>query len=326
MMKRTVKHRKRYMRILLVVLLLISVLGVMATGRISQADWIEEEEGIRYIQEDGQYAVGFLEIDEKRYYFDVDGNLVTGKFYVAEEDAYYFADEKGVLQYGAIQTEEDFFLTDEEGRLLTGFAEQDGKRYFFNDIAQLVVGWFKYEDNWYYSDGNGVVMTGFVTVDGYRYYFNADGTRVSDAVLEIEGITYVFNQDGSVDENATTLYPVFQYLNALREQKGCPEFTLNSKVQACAIIRASELVEGFSTDSTTALETLLANRGVDCAGGYEFAYGGLESYDIQRLMQDMEKDSNMHSVLYDTALSEIGLGVYVKDGKSYYNIIFIEGR
>lgn len=318
-----VKNRIKLWAGVVVGCIVICFLCLFAFHNVSYASWIEEEDGIKYIQDDGQFAIGFLEIDENRYYFDLDGHLVYGKFYVEEEDCYYYSNEEGIVQYGAIQTEDDFYITDATGKLLTGFAEYDGNRYYFNQIAQLVVGWFKHDNNWYYSDSTGKVMTGFVTVDGYRYYLHPDGTRVKEAVLEIDGITYLFNSDGSVDENATILYPVFQYLNKVRAQNRVTELILNDKVQACAILRASELVNGFSVDSAVSVEQLLANRGVKCIGGYEFAFGGVEGYDIERLMIDMQKDVNLMQVLNDKNVTEVGLGLYQQGDIYYYNLIFI---
>lgn len=318
---RIVNSRLIICRLFFVIVLL---LGVLCVTQSSYAYWVEEEEGIKYLQEDGQYAIGFIDVEEKRYYFDTDGHLVTGKFYVEEEDSYYYSDESGVLQYGAIHTEDDFFITDDNGKLLTGFAEHDGKRYYFNEIAQMVVGWFKYEDDWYYADSNGIIQTGFVNVDGYRYYLNPDGTRVSDAILEIEGVTYIFNADGSVDENATLTYPIFQHINNMRIQCGKPELLLNSKVQACALLRASDLVNGFSLEDAAPLESLLANRGVRCSGGYEFAFGGIEGYDFQKLTADMQKDNNIWNIVLDSNISEVGIGMYEEDDVIYYSILFVD--
>lgn len=307
----------------ILILAIVLVGGIYYSGKSSYAYWIEEDEGKKYIQWDGQFAIGFVDIEEQRYYFDADGHLVTGKFYVEEDDAYYYSDELGVLQYGAIQTEEDFFITDETGRLLTGFVEYDGKRYYFNEIAQMVVGWFRYENHWYYANSSGVIQTGFITLDGYRYYLNPDGTRVSDVILEIDGTTYIFNEDGSVDENATKTYPIFQYINDLRMQNKQSALLLNDKVQACALLRASGLVNGFSLENTEKLESLLANRGVRCLGGYEFAYGGIADYDFQRLMKDMQKDNNMMNAIMDSGVSEVGIGMCEDNDVMYYSIIFI---
>lgn len=303
--------------------IIVGILCIFAFYNTSYASWIAQEDGMKYIQEDGEYAIGFLDIDEKRYYFDADGHLVYGKFYVEQDDSYYFSNEEGVVQTGLIITEDNLFIADYTGKLATGFAEYDGERYYFNPIAELVVGWFKYEDNWYYSDSDGKVMTGFVTVDGYRYYLNPDGTRVKDALLEIDGDVYIFNSDGSVDENATALYPVFEYMNSVRQKQGVSLLQLNSKVQACAILRASNLSEGFSTETTISIEQLLANRGVKCNGGYEFAFGGLEQYDIQRLITDMQKDVLFMNVLSKADVTDVGIGVHEQTGVYYYDIIFI---
>lgn len=316
-------HRCKVLTCFIIILFAIFLCTVCFLGESSYATWVEEDDRIRYLQEDGQYAIGFQEIEEEKYYFDSDGDLVTGKFYVEEEDAYYYADSTGAVQYGFIQTEEEFFITDEQGRLLTGFVEYDGKKYFFNEISEVVVGWFKYEENWYYADHSGVIMTGFITVDGYRYYLNADGSRVKDAVIEIDGITYIINKDGTIDENATTLYPVFQCLNQIRAKQQASELLLNTKVQACAILRASELVDGFMVNSMDSLERLLANRGIQCNNGYEFSYGGIENYSIDRLIEDIQKDVNMQSVLAEDSISEVGLGMYVENDIYYYDIIFI---
>lgn len=322
-MKNNKKHNITY-GVIAVVTSLIIMGSVVLVKQPSFASWITQEDGTRYEKENGEYAVGFMDIDEKRYYFDENGLLVKGKFYVKDEDAYYYSDESGVVQNGVIKSEKEFYITDEAARIRTGFVDYENQRYYFNSNADIVTGWFKYEGNWYYADDKGAIMTGFLTVDGYRYYLNPDGTRVSDTTITIDGSIYVFNKDGSIDENATTLYPVYEYLNQIRTQMGKNELSMNAKVQACAILRAADLVNGFNqTGEADTIETLLKNRGVSCDGGYEFAYGGLEEYGIDRLMEDMKKDLNLQQILKQDNLSEAGLGIYEKDGIYYYDMIFI---
>lgn len=320
------KKKQHMMHKLFVALFLIAVAGsVLYLKQDTLASWVEEPDGTRYEQEDGEYAVGFTDIDGQRYYFTEDGYLVKGKFQVTEGDteSYYYADQDGVVQVGVIRTERELYLTDENGKILTGFVEIEGQRYYFNDRAELVTGWFKLSEDWFYGDGNGVIMTGFLTLDGYRYYLNPDGSRVSDTTMVIDGVTYIFNKDGSVDENATLLYPVVEYLNAVRMENGKGELVLNTRVQACAILRATGLVESYHvTDSTEPLENLLANRGVLCDGGYEFSYGGVENYGVEQLIEDMKLDTNLQQVLKED-MSEAGLGVFEQDGIYYYDVIMI---
>ncbi len=294
--------------------------GMLSPGLHAYASWEDTEDGMKYEMDDGQYAVGFSVIDGNMYYFNSDGFLQTGKFYVEEEAAYYYADKNGVIQTGIINTKKSFYVADENGKLQTGFMEFEGNRYFFNGNADLVVGWFHTDDHWYYANSEGILQTGFLELDGYRYYLNTDGTRVNDTVMEIEGTFYVFNKDGSIDENATQLYPVLQYINTIR-----PDICMNTKVQACAILLASELVNGY-VDSEYDVDTILKNRGVKCKNGYEFAYGGIEGYDNDKLISDMKLDPNLGIVLQDTTLTQVGLGIYEKDGLNYYDIIFISAE
>lgn len=304
---------------------MIILLCLFITKQSTFAAWIEEEDGKKYEKEDGKAATGFLEIDEKRYYFDEEGYLQTGKFYVKEEEAYYYANKKGVIQTGIIDTKNGFYITDDAGRIQTGFVQYENRRYYFNSKAEMETGWIKADENWYYADDTGVVATGFISLDGYRYYLGEDGIRVSNTVMEIDGITYIFNQDGSVDENATTLYPIYQYFTQMRDAYGISVPVLNPKVQACAILRAADLTGGYhtATEGGNSVETLLKNRGVKCSSGYEFSYGGIEGYGLEQLFMDIKRDINMDAALKDPSVTGVGLGLYQVDTVFYYDIIFI---
>lgn len=320
------KTRKYNWIILLTIAFAVIVSCVFLAQQPASASWETDNKGTYYENENGEIAVGFTEIDGVNYYFGEDGYLQTGKFYVKEENAYYYADKDGVIQTGVIATKKSFYVADDTGKIQTGFIDYENARYYFNEKADLVKGWLKADGNWYYADDDGVIMTGFIMLDGYRYYLGDDGVRVSDTVMEIDGITYIFNKDGSVDENATALYPVYQYMMAIRTENELPELQLDSKVQACAILRASELQNGYGESETGMLETLLKNRGVNSSGGYEFSYGGMEEYGIDRLLSDIARDINLENVLQNTAVTGVGLGVYQKDNISYYDIIFVCGQ
>lgn len=318
-------NKKRISIFILFSLCAVILLSLLLVKRQTFASWIEEEEGKKYEEEDGEFAIGFSEINEKRYYFDEEGYLQTGKFYVKEEDGYYYANKKGVIQTGIIDTKNGFYITDDAGRIQTGFVQYEGKQYYFNAKAEMETGWIKTDGNWYYADDTGVIATGFLTLDGYRYYLGEDGIRVSNTVMEIDGTTYIFNQDGSIDENATALYPIYQYFMQMRSSYGFSVLELNPKVQACAILRAAGLTEGYHAvpEGTDSVETLLKNRGVKCRNGYEFSYGGIEGYGLEQLFSDVKRDINMDVALKDASVTGVGLGLYQKDAVFYYDIIFI---
>ncbi len=297
--------------------------GVFSCHQAVKADWIETPEGTQYEQTEGQYAVGFTQIQGKRYYFNADGYLKKGKFKVKEDGntAYYYADKQGVIQTGLIETKKYIYQTDETGKILTGFVDIAGQRYYFNENAEPVTGWFQWEGNWYYGEDKGRLATGFLELNGYRYYMNPDGSKVSNTVMLIDGITYVFNEDGSVDENSTLMYPVLEYINNVRAASGKSPVELNTRLQACAMLRAADLPQGYGVSSQT-MESLLSTRGVKCTSGYELSYGGVPDYSIQRLIEDMKKDANLHQVLQGN-VSQLGLGIYEQNGISYYDFVLI---
>ena len=141
--------------------------------------------------------------------------------------------------------------------------------------------------------------------------------------MVIDGETYVFSKDGSVDENATMLYPVYQYINEVRNANHKSLLVQNHTVQTCAILRATDLPKGFGASDKQAedVKKLLQNRKYICEGGYEFSYGGLEDYGVQRLIADMKKDEFLQEILNEDDITEIGLGFHAADNIIYYDII-----
>ena len=100
----------------------------------------------------------------------------------------------------------------------TGWVEQDGQFYYYNEDHQLHTGWLEEDGKRHYFDENGVMMTeGWLELDGSRYlivdgspvtgWLEADGVRryfdpaegfAVTGIRTIEGVTYGFNTDGSL--------------------------------------------------------------------------------------------------------------------------------
>ena len=163
-----------------------------------------------------------------------------------------------------------------------------------------------------------------ITVNGYRYYLEEDGKRVSDTVMEIDGTTYIFSSDGSVDENATLLYPVYQYISQKRSELGLPDIIMDTRLQSCALIRAVGLKEGFNDDVN--VESMLSNRGVKSSGGYEFFYGGMADYTIDRLINDLTIDDRFRRAILDETVNISGIGIFSEDNVNYFDIIMVSGE
>ncbi|MBR1598570.1 MAG: hypothetical protein IJ661_06670 [Lachnospiraceae bacterium] len=312
--------KKNIIKALVFIVIIMLVISVMHSS--AHASWKEDEDGKRYELDDGENAIGFQEIDGFMYYFNEDGYLQTGKIYIEEQEAYYYADKNGVIQIGVIDTDDAFYITDDRGVIQTGFVEVEGKVYYFNKRAEQLFGWFEIDEDWYYAGEDGEIKTGFITVDGYRYYLEEDGKRVSDAVMDIDGVTYIFSSDGSVDENATLLYPVYQYISNRRAELGLPDIIIDTRLQACALIRATSLKDGFKGNGDS-VEAMLGNRGIKGSGGYDFSYGGIADYSIDRLITDMSIDDRFRAAILDKDINISGIGIYTEGGINYFDIILV---
>lgn len=61
--------------------------------------------------------------------------------------------------------------------LVTGWVEENGSRYYYDDQGEPVTGWQNIEDSTYYFRKDGTMATGEVIVEGTAYHFSSQGKR-----------------------------------------------------------------------------------------------------------------------------------------------------
>lgn len=80
----------------LTLILTISCLFLSAFPSLA-GEWLQtEDDQWQYIQDDGKPAVGWLELDGKRYYLDENGYRKS-EYWQKDKGAWYYLDEDGVL-------------------------------------------------------------------------------------------------------------------------------------------------------------------------------------------------------------------------------------
>ncbi|MDM0963105.1 cell wall-binding protein [Clostridium perfringens] len=184
-----------------------------------------------YIDDNGELAEGFKEINGNKYYFK-NGVMSTGKTEI-EGNQYYF-NESGLIAKGWSQNKDgEYYYTDNNGIIQKGWQKINGIWYYFNDggvmatgpkymfdentydtklyyfdnsgALQYKKGWVnhigKYNNDWYYINSNNELSTSWQNINGTWYYFYENGkmAKGSTAVTYSNGDKryYCFDNSGA---------------------------------------------------------------------------------------------------------------------------------
>ncbi|EJT5936544.1 cell wall-binding protein [Clostridium perfringens] len=184
-----------------------------------------------YIDDNGELAEGFKEINGNKYYFK-NGVMSTGKTEI-EGNQYYF-NESGLIAKGWSQNKDgEYYYTDNNGIIQKGWQKINGIWYYFNDggvmatgpkymfdentydtklyyfdnsgALQYKKGWVnhigKYNNDWYYINSNNELSTDWQNINGTWYYFYENGkmAKGSTAVTYSNGDKryYCFDNSGA---------------------------------------------------------------------------------------------------------------------------------
>ena len=136
-----------------------------------------DDNGIKYVNDDGTTLSGWQEIEGKKYYFKEDGYVSTGMTVIGENT--YFFDANGVMQ--------------------TGWQTVGGKKFYFGADGVKETGWISVGSVKYYVDGVEGMFIGQKTIGGKCYYFNEEGIMQTKFV-DINGVKYYFGKKGFAQE------------------------------------------------------------------------------------------------------------------------------
>lgn len=184
-----------------------------------------------YIDADGSYHKGWLNINGKKYYFNKStGVQVKGWTKDSKGRKRYFSRSTGEMVTGWVKssTGKKRYFTPRSGVMRTGWAKIDGARYYFNTSTGLnITGWQtdssdatkrRYFDKdgkmvkgWHTASngtvryfqsaktvarGDGLLCTGFKTISGSTYYFSTvrkDKGKMLTGWQTISGKKYYFD-------------------------------------------------------------------------------------------------------------------------------------
>ena len=115
------------------------------------SQFVDEEGGRSYIDENGDQVIGWKEIAGKYYYFD----------------------EKGIMQTGFQDIGGERYYLNADGAMQTGRLDLEGKTYFFDQDGHMIKD--AWVDNLYYVGEDGVMLRNQENKEGV--HFDEDGRR-----------------------------------------------------------------------------------------------------------------------------------------------------
>ena len=169
---------------------------------------------------DGEYAVGWLNIEGSWYFFDGDGIMQTG--WVKDGACWYYLDGSGIMVTGWLQSDGKWYYLKPSGVMATGWNLIGGKWYYLESSGSMATGWKQISGVWYYLEPTGPMVTGWKQISGKWYLFESSGAMktgwykagntwyylksdgsMATGWLEIGGKWYFFYDSGSMASNTT---------------------------------------------------------------------------------------------------------------------------
>ena len=180
-------------------------------GQPAKNKWIEELSDRYYVKDDGYRTTGLQKIDNAWYYFDSDGVMQTDWQTIG--DARYYFDTNGIMQRGWHQIANFWYFFNSKGVMQIGLQKIDNVWYYFDADGVMQIYWQTIGNARYYFDYKGVMQTGLQKIDNVWYYFNADGV-MQTGWQKIGSAWYYFNADGVMQTGWQKIGSAWYYFNA----------------------------------------------------------------------------------------------------------------
>ena len=124
--------------------------------------WISTGSSWSYIEEDGERATGWEDIQNKWYYFNHYGIMQTGWQQIG--NTWYYFRSSGEMATGWLQQGSSWYYLKGSGAMATGWAQIGGQWYHFNHSGRMS------SSTWvgdYYLTASGAMARNTRTPDGY---------------------------------------------------------------------------------------------------------------------------------------------------------------
>lgn len=162
-------------------------------GIFVQQRWAEAEGKRYYLGKFGAYS-GWFSIKSNYYYFDLNERYMWTSGNVERDGQMYTIGSDGIAREASALGYSGSIV---DGGGDSGWAEEEGKRYYLQDGVRVRAAWLQDGAVWYYLDENGYTTKGICEIDGAVYFFdNVTGQRTSGTTGFYQKQKYLFGEDG----------------------------------------------------------------------------------------------------------------------------------
>ena len=197
-----------------------------------------EDQNRTYINENGEKAVGLVQIEGKTYYFSKEGIVQIG-WHSVEGTAYYFSkdtgeryencveiidgveyyfDKEGIckkaednnaeqndsensVEVPELESESDTFEEKTEKVTIGWQDTENGRKYIISEDGTYAVGMQTIENKLYFFDESGILQIGWIDHNSEKYYAAADGRLYQNQFISFGSTYYYMGTNGAVQKN-----------------------------------------------------------------------------------------------------------------------------
>ena len=132
--------------------------------------------------------------------------------WVQEDGKWYYYDDNGTKVTGWKSISGTWYYFDTSGAMCTGWKSDGGTWYYFSESGAMISGWKDIGGKWYYFESSGAMATGWKSSGNKWYYFDTSGAMVS-GWKTIGGKWYYFNGGGDMVTGWKQLSGKWYYFN-----------------------------------------------------------------------------------------------------------------
>lgn len=186
--------------------LLAFVFSLAVVQTAFAGEFVSDEKGQWYKNEDGTWPVGWFQDPEGNWYNADSDGYIRYKWYGEKGKRYYLREGSGrMIADRTITLDRKVYRFDENGvssqlpNNYTGWMLDDVTWYYrLSDGTFVTSAWKQADDKWYYFDENSYMVTGPLLLDGVQYYLDeTTGAMAADETRTIDGVLYSFDATGA---------------------------------------------------------------------------------------------------------------------------------